>query len=389
MFKKLISILLFFLFVLGNTMHVVTSKTISEMTLDEKIGHMICLDFKFWANDNDNENKPVTEINDTIREIIANYHIGSVILFSQNFSNKDQAKKLISDLQRAAKSSTNPPLIIAVDQEGGKVERFKFDRKENFESNAYIKSPEGAYQKGEAIAKELKELGINCNFAPVADVNSNPENTIIGERSFSDKAEIVAEHCESFLKGLHSQNIMGTAKHFPGHGDTSKDSHFELPTVNKTLSELKQLELKPFKKLIDVGIDLIMTAHIELPQIEEKTVISEKDGLQIYLPATLSKKILTNLLRKKLKFEGVIVTDAMDMKAISDNFGAYNAVKMAIIAGADIVCMPVTLRCSDDEKKLESLFAYIKKAVKDGEITEEQINKSVERILKLKKKYLY
>ena len=386
MFKKLVSMFLAFSLFSNAITYAVSQEEIAEMPLDKKIGQMICLDFRFWTEDN--ENKPVTEINETIRKFIAKYNIGSVLLFSQNFlGGKEKATKLISDFQEAAESSNNPPLIIAVDQEGGIVERFNFDRKEKFKSNAYIESLEEAYQKGEAIAKELKELGINCNFAPVADVNSNPQNPVIGERSFSDKADIVAERCESFLKGLHSQNIMGTAKHFPGHGDTNTDSHVSLPVINKTLEQLDEMELIPFKKLIDAGVDLIMTAHIELPKIEPEITISEKDKLQIHLPATLSRKILTNLLRDKLKFKGVIVTDAMNMKAISNNFGAYNAVKMAIIAGADIVCMPVALRCSDDEKKLKSLFTYIKKAVEDGQITEEQINKSVERILKLKEKY--
>lgn len=380
MFKKLVSMFLAFSLFSNATTYATSPKKISDMTLDEKIGQMFCLDFRYWEDQN------VLEINEKIKEIIGKYHLGSVILFSQNFSNKKQAKKLISDLQEAAVSSGNPPLIITVDQEGGDIERFNFDRKEKFKNNGDIQNAEEAYEKGMNIAKELKELGINCNFAPVADVNSNPQNPVIRKRSFSDKAEIVATHCESFLKGLHSQNIMGTAKHFPGHGDTNTDSHVSLSVVYKTLKELDELELVPFKALIDAGVDLIMTAHIELPKIEKETAISKKDGSQIHLPATLSKKILTDLLRKKLKFEGVIVTDAMNMRAISENFGPEEAVKMAIIAGADMLCMPVILHGSNDESKLKSLVEYIKAAVENGEITEERINESVERIFRIKKK---
>lgn len=386
MFKKLSSI--FLAFSISNaSIYAITPKKTTEMTLDEKIGQMVCLDFRNWQNSK-NSNSRVTKATCEICDIIGKYHLGSVILFSENFVSKEQLKKLISDLQKASIDAKNPPLIVAVDQEGGLVERFRFDRKERFKNNADIRSAEEAYKKGEAIAKELKEVGINCNLAPVADVNSNPYNPVIGVRSFSDKADVVAEYCRNFLNGLHSQNIMGTAKHFPGHGDTNVDSHFSLPVVNKTLKELEELELVPFKALIDEGVDLIMTAHIQLPKVETGTVISKKDDSKINIPATLSRTVLTDLLRGKLEFDGVVVTDAMVMRAISDNFGINEAVKMAIVAGADILCMPLRIRCQHDEQQLKSLFEYIKNAVENGEISEEQINKSVERILKIKEKYL-
>lgn len=387
MFKKLVSMFLAFSLFSNATTYATSPKKISEMTLDEKIGQMICLDFKKWKNDKNSEKFDVTEVNSEIHNIIGKYHVGSIILFGANFKNKKQTKKLISNLQKASTDANNPHLIITVDQEGGRVERFKFDRKERFKNNGDIQSAEEAYKKGKTIAKELKELGINCNFAPVADVNSNPKNPVIGVRSFGNDANAVAKYCEKFLEGLHSQNIMGTAKHFPGHGDTNTDSHVSLPVVNKTLKELEELELVPFKALIDAGVDLIMTAHIQLPEIEMNTAISKKDGALIKLPATLSRTVLTDLLREKLKFNGVVVTDAMVMKAISENFGPEEAAKMAIIAGADILCMPLKLRCQGDEQKLNSLVTYIKNAVKNGEIAEERINESVERILELKRKY--
>jgi beta-N-acetylhexosaminidase len=188
------------------------------------------------------------------------------------------------------------------------------------------------------------------------------------------------------MKGLHSCGIISTAKHFPGHGDTSVDSHLGLPKVSKTLKELECLELKPFQAMINAGVDMIMTAHIELPQIESKTVTSKK-GDSIYIPATLSKTILTNLLRDKMGFKGVIITDAMNMKAVSENFGEADAVKMAIQAGADMICMPVTLRSRSDIPKLDQVYETLKIAINGGEITEDQVNQTVERILKLKYKY--
>lgn len=371
-----------------------------DMEIESKIGQMMCLDFRFWNDRNLNQTgelvtavadsvvstkKPVIEINSEIKEIISRYHIGGVILFSQNFKNKEQTKKLIYDLQKAAIDSGNPPLLICVDQEGGRVERFSFDR-DRLKNNAEVRTPEEAFEKGKIIAEELAELGINCNLAPVVDINSNPKNPVINVRSFGDNPKIVSEHGMAFMNGLHSQNIVATAKHFPGHGDTDVDSHLELPRLNKTLSDLEQFELKPFKALIDAGIDMVMTAHIELPQIEKGTIISKKDGKEIFLPATLSKSILTGLLRDKLKFNGVIVTDAMNMKAISENVGEVEAAKMAIKAGSDMICMPVVLRSLSDISKLDAIYKYLKSAVDSGEISLEQINCSVNRILNLKSK---
>jgi beta-N-acetylhexosaminidase len=378
----------------------VTVKSPEQMTTDEKIGQMLCVDFRFWnekdlnlaeepgitASDCSIAQKPVLEINDAIKEIIAKYHIGSVILFSQNFKSKEQSQKLVNDLQKAAVESGNPPLIIAVDQEGGMVERFAFGRKK-LKNNAEITTSKEAFEKGVTIGEELRELGINCDFAPVVDINSQPKNPVINVRSFGDNAEVVSRFGISFMKGLHSCGIISTAKHFPGHGDTDIDSHLGLPRVNKTLEELKAVELKPFKAMIDAGVDMIMTAHIELSKIESKTVVSEKDGKKVCLPATLSKVVLTDLLRNKMGFKGVIVTDAMNMKAISENFGETQAIKMAIQAGADIVCMPVILRSTADIAKLEKVFEALKIAVSSKEISESRIDEAIERILALKEKY--
>ncbi len=390
-FKKIARFLICSSVILNFRMNAVNIK---NMTLDEKLGQMICLSFKIWNQKNESfdgsENisnfLPVTEINDDIKNIISKYHIGSIILFAPNLVTKEQSRIFIEDLKNTALISGNLPLIVAADQEGGKIERFAFGR-ERLKNNSEIKTSEEAFEKGNTIAKELKEIGITCNFAPVVDINSNPSNPVINDRSFGDSAEIVGNFGKSFLEGLHSENIIGTAKHFPGHGDTNVDSHFCLPVVNKDLSELEKLELKPFRTLSDAGVDMIMVAHIALPNIETKTAISKKTGERIHLPATLSKAVIDGILRNKIGFDGVVITDAMDMNAISENFRESEASKMAINAGADILCMPIKVESKTDIIKLDNFFKYLKNSVENGEISEKQINKSVARILKLKEKY--
>ena len=356
---------------------------IENMSLNEKFGQLMCLDFRFWNGE------PVTQICDEIKDIISKYHIGCVILFSENFKTKEQSKKLVSSFKQVAKDAGDPPMLICVDQEGGTVERFSFNRG-RLENNTPIgkkANPEAAaFKKGEIIATELAELGINCDLAPVVDINSNPKNPIIGVRSFGTTPEIVSLCGVSFMEALHSKNILATAKHFPGHGDTATDSHVELPIVNKTLKELENMELKPFKQMINAGVDLIMAAHIQVPALEPSTITSKKDGKQIFVPATLSKKILTGLLRESLNYQGVIITDGMDMKAITDNIDEIDAVKMAISAGANILCMPVILREKSDIQKLDNIFKALTDAVETNEISINQINNSMKYILDLKDK---
>ena len=188
------------------------------------------------------------------------------------------------------------------------------------------------------------------------------------------------------MKGIQDYNVAVAAKHFPGHGDTAVDSHTGLPLVDKSLAELEKLELLPFKKAMDAGVDLLMTAHIQYPQIEKDQVVSKETGEKIYVPATLSDDILTGLVRKKYGYKGVIVSDAMGMDAISKNFGEVEAVKMAIKAGVDLVLMPTTLRSKTDLTKIDTIVDEVVRAVQTGDISEERLNESVRRILTLKEK---
>lgn len=346
----------------------VAMDNINQMTSEQKIGQIIMLDFRKWKEEGSKEATPVVKVNNEISEIVKNYYIGNIILFAENFSDKEQSKKLVQSFKNLQYNDI--PMLFAVDQEGGEiVQRIRFNV-QKYKDNGKIQSNEEAYQKGCDIGKELSELGINCNLAPVADVNSNPNNTVIGIRSFGSDPNIVAQRCEYFIKGLHENGVIGTLKHFPGHGDTLKDSHFDLPEVNKTEEELKKCELIPFSHNIN-NADMIMTAHILLPKIDKN------------YPATISNEVL-NILRKKFKYNGVIITDAMNMYAITKKFGKNEACKLAINAGGDILCMPVILREKKDEAKLKDLYSYLKKEIEDNSEFKKRVDESVERILKLK-----
>jgi len=333
---------------------------IDEMTLEEKIGQMLMVGF------------PSPTYDDHIKELVGEYKIGNIILFSRNVRDGEQLKNLCMDIQKDVIKNTGIPALISIDQEGGMVTRI-------YKSATYLPgnmaiaatdNPENAYKIGGIAGKELRALGININFAPVLDVNNNLLNPVIGVRSYGENPEKVAEFGVNYIKGLQKERVIATAKHFPGHGDTSVDSHLDLPLVEHDRDRLYKVELYPFKKAIENGVDAIMTAHILFTAFEENR-----------LPATLSYNILTNILRKEFDFDGIIVTDCMEMNAIAKYFGTAKAAAMAVKAGADIVLVSHTKRL-----QIEA-FNEIKEAVLRGEIPIERINESVERIIKLKEKY--
>ncbi|EJT6542813.1 glycoside hydrolase family 3 N-terminal domain-containing protein [Clostridium perfringens] len=360
---------------------------VSNMTLEEKLGQMIMPDFRMWQEDGTKEPSDLTEINSEVAEVIDKYDLGGVILFAENVKEISQTTTLIHDLQEVAINDKdgNLPLLITLDQEGGIVTRL--GEGTNLPGNMALgatRSEKYSYDAGYLIGRELNALGANVNFAPVLDTNNNPENPVIGVRSISSNPELVGKLGKNIAKGIQDQGVAATAKHFPGHGDTSTDSHYGLPMVNKSIEELRETELKPFKIAIENGIDMIMTAHIQFPQIEKDTFISKKDGSQIVIPATLSDDIITGILREEMGYDGVAITDAMNMKAISDHFGELESTKMAINAGIDIILMPTILRNNEDVKKLDYIVNGILDSIKSGEIKEEEITDSVERIVKLK-----
>ncbi|ELC8457602.1 glycoside hydrolase family 3 C-terminal domain-containing protein [Clostridium perfringens] len=360
---------------------------VSNMTLEEKLGQMIMPDFRMWQEEGAKEPSDLTEINSEVAEVIDKYDLGGVILFAENVKEISQTTTLIHDLQEVAINDEdgNLPLLITLDQEGGIVTRL--GEGTNLPGNMALgatRSEKSSYDAGYVIGKELNALGVNVDFAPVLDTNNNPENPVIGVRSISSNPELVGKLGKNIAKGIQGQGVAATAKHFPGHGDTSTDSHYGLPMVDKSIEELRETELKPFKIAIENGIDMIMTAHIQFPQIEKDTFISKKDGSQISIPATLSDDIIKGILREEMEYDGVVITDAMNMKAISDHFGELESTKMAINAGIDIILMPTILRNNEDVKKLDYIVNGILDSIKSGEIKEEEITDSAERIVKLK-----
>ena len=357
---------------------------VEAMSVDEKVGQMLMPDFRNWQKQGESKATGFTVMNDEVGSIIKKYHLGGVILFAENVVGTEQTARLTDGLQKA---SPELPLFITIDQEGGIVTRLQTGT--NLPGNMALgaaRSEKYAYQTGEIIGKELSSLGVSVNFGPALDVNNNPANPVIGVRSFSSNPELVSKLGIQTIKGLQSQNMAATTKHFPGHGDTAVDSHYGLPLVSHDKERLRSVELVPFQKAIDEGVDMVMTAHVQFPAFDDTTYTSKKDGQEIMVPATLSKKVLTGLLREEMGFEGVIVTDALNMKAIADNFGQEEAVVLALKSGVDIALMPAQVNSLQMEGNLSSVFNAVKKAIDTGDLPIEQVNNSVQRILELKEK---
>ena len=350
----------------GNRYNVI-DQAINGMTLNEKIGQMLMPDFRNWNGQN------VTKMLPEIEQLIQEYHLGGVILFRENVVTTEQTARLVAEYQEATEKYG---LLMTIDQEGGIVTRLQSgtDMPGNMALGA-TRSPEIAHNVGQVIGEELNALGINMNLAPVLDVNNNSDNPVIGVRSIGESPELVAEIGIAYTKGLQSTGVAATAKHFPGHGDTAVDSHLGLPEVPHDKERLMEVELYPFQKAMEANIDAIMTAHVTFPKIDDTKVISKKDGTEISLPATLSYKVLTELMREEMGYEGVIITDALNMLAIADHFGPVDAVIRSVKAGTDIILMPVGL---------EAVVDGLLEAVETGEISEERIEESVKRILTLK-----
>jgi len=351
-----------------------SKKTIqSNPTMDQMIGEMIILGFR--GTEIDDSSKIVKDINE--------YNIGGIILFDydvpsksfpRNIINPKQTKKLIEDLKKL----TSNDLFIAIDVEGGYVNRLKAKYGFMQIESAQIMGeddPQNTFIKASSIGIELDYLGINLNFAPVVDVNINKDNPVIGhiERSFSDDPVKVYEHAGYFIDAMHEFNIITAIKHFPGHGSSTEDSHLGLVDITDTYNE--EVELFPYKKLIeDNKTDIIMTAHIMNRNIDPVN------------PATLSSIFLNDILRGILKYEGVIVSDDMQMGAIVDNFGFEEAIIKAINAGCDLLIFSNNSPIYD-ENIAQKAIEVIKKAIDEGKISEEEIRNSYNRIKELKEKY--
>ena len=358
---------------------------LSSMSTEDKISYMIMPAFRYYI-DEEGDWTNVTEITNDIESALEKHSFGGVILFGQNTPTNEGTTRLTDAMQKAnAKGGDRPQLLISIDQEGGDVTRL--GQGTVTPGNMALGAANDTDLTKEAatiIGSELSVVGINADFAPDVDVNNNPANPVIGVRSFSDDPQIVAEQGAAFVQALNETGVISTLKHFPGHGDTGTDSHTGLPLINKSYDEIKQNELIPFEACIDAGTQMIMTAHIQYPQIETNTYKSKLTGEDVYLPATLSKTIITDILRGDMGYDGVVITDAMEMDAISSHFDKYDAAKLAIDAGVDIMLMPVETVTKADFEDLDTYISTLAQMADSGEISMEKINAAVKRILTLK-----
>ena len=372
---------------------------LSAMSLDDKISQMIIPAIRTWNGENltDLSAAPGTA------EALRRHQYGGIILFGQNVEDPGQAAVLVQDLQANnlanEEVSVHIPYFMAADEEGGIVVRLAGGTRMTGSMAIGAtgeNAPENAEKTGRVLGEEMAAAGFNVNFAPDIDVNNNPANPVIGTRSFSDDPETVAELGKAWTDGLAQTGVIATYKHFPGHGDTSVDSHIGTPSVEKTYDQIKEMELVPFKAAIENGADMIMTAHITFPEIDDEVVFGDGET-KGYYPATMSKKMITEILREELGYDGVVVTDALEMDAIrtaglvpgEEDSVEYkaNIAQKVINAGVDILLLPTDLNCEDAVDFYDEYIDALKKMVEDGTIPEERIDESVIRILKLKEKY--
>lgn len=325
--------------------------------LRDKIGQLFMLGFDG------------TTVSKDMVKLIDDYRPGGFIVFKRNLESANQIVKLTNKLQKHAKDS---PYLIAIDQEGGRVSRLPegFTIFPPCAALEFAADSGLAYEVAATTAAELKAVGINMNMAPVLDINTNAANPIIGDRAFSAKPATVCELGLATIAGLQDNKVVACGKHFPGHGDTTKDSHLELPVVTSSFERMHDMELRPFRHAIENELATIMTAHVSYPKIDPQ------------FPATLSYIMLTDLLRDQLHFKGVIVTDDLEMRAIIDHYGIEQASLMAFQAGADIL-----LICKERERQVAAMEA-IYRAAKDGKISETRLDASLRRIARLKERFL-
>ena len=344
---------------------------LSKMTLREKVGQMFYVRMEtldttiHWNTYADLQENPILEVNQTMRDVNARYPIGGLILYAWNIDTEAQLSTLISQIR-----SLNGSPLLCIDEEGGRVSRiannpnFYVKKYESMSAIGATGDPSNAYECGNTIGTYLKHYGFDIDFAPVADVNTNPDNIIIGPRAFSDDPAVAAPMVTNYLQGLKDAGVTGCIKHFPGHGDTQADTHFGYASTQKTWAEMMDCEMVTFKAGIQWGCQLIMTAHIGAPNVTGSDI-----------PSTMSPVILQDKLRGELGYQNIIITDGMEMGSITQQFSSAEAAVGSIQAGVDIVLGP---------KNLVEAFEAVIAAVNNGAISEERINQSVRRILKLK-----
>jgi len=342
---------------------------IKKMTLEEKVAQLFFVTpDSFMEMYGFNVAGPMTE------ETFGTYPIAGLIMMGHNLQNVPQIENMLANLQKFSMDRLGLPIFLSTDEEGGTVARvagnydLHVDDVGDMWDIGATGDPNKAYEAGLYVGGYLSDLGFNMDFAPVADVLTNPDNQVIGVRSFGSDPTLVSRMSLSFAKGLEEKGIISCYKHFPGHGATAGDTHQGYAYTDKSLEELEQSELIPFVDAVNDGAEMIMIGHISLPYVTEDT-----------MPASLSYEIITGLLRKKLGFDGVVITDALNMGAITAEYSSAEACIMTIQAGADLLLEPYNFRDG---------YNGVLEAVKNGTISEERIDESLRRIIKLKLKIL-
>ena len=345
---------------------------LQKMTLREKVGQLFYIRLESldpsieWTTYDDLASIKVLEVTENMKHVNENYPVGGIILYAWNIEDEAQLARIIPQVR-----ALNGHPLLCIDEEGGRVSRIANNPNFNvkkYESMAAIGAtgdPHNAYECGNTIGTYLKHYGFDIDFAPVADVNTNPENVVIGPRAFSDDPAVAAPMVVNYLQGLKDAGITGCIKHFPGHGDTKADTHYGYASTQKTWEEMLDCEMVTFKAGIKWGCQLIMTAHIGAPKVTGSDV-----------PSTMSPIILQDKLRGELGYQNIIITDAMEMGAITQQYTSAEAAVGSLKAGVDIVLGP---------RYFTEAFDAVMAAVNNGTLTEERINQSVRRILKLKK----
>ena len=339
----------------------VVESCISEMSLEDKVaGLFIVTPEALTGVDR------AVKAGDGTKEALEKYPVGGLIYFKQNIQSKEQITEMLANTTAMSKY----PIFLAVDEEGDSVARvadaLKLDKIASAASLGETENPDNAYEAYKKVGSYLMEYGFNLNFAPVADVLTNPDNEAIGKRSFGSNADIVSSMVASSVKGLEEMGVTACIKHFPGQGNANGDTHDGLASTDRTLEQLRETELKPFAAGVEAGAQMIMVGHIAVPSITGDNT-----------PASLSKSIVTDILREEMGYNGVVITDALNMSVVCEYYDSAQAAVMALKAGADMVLMP-----EDFEAAYEGVLA----AVQDGTISEERIDDSLARVYRIKYK---
>ena len=340
----------------------IAEEWLEQMDLKAKIGQMIIMT---------NEEKDVTE---TFLEELLEVKPGGYILMTPNITSYERTKQMLMEVDRVSREDygvKDLPMILSVDEEGGNVQRLLYVEDRDATNIPYMYDvgktgdEELAYKIGKVIGEETRSIGLNLTFAPDIDVFSNSENEVIGKRSFGEDKETVARMAIKVASGIEDVGVRTAYKHFPGHGDTAVDSHIALPIIDKSWEELEKVDLYPFKRAIETGAQMIMVGHIAV------------DGSEV--PASLSNDAVTGILKKKMGFSGLVITDALNMGAVAENYTGAEIAVMAVEAGEDLLLMPASAREARDA---------VLSAVENGDILEARINESVKKILMYKAQYL-